>query len=239
MNRDLVLLVTFMLMFVATFIVAIGAMIGQPPFEKIDPFFTKSLFAVMIAEIAVIGVGIFRRIANQNTILRYSLRVSYRDYSDALKQALNDEEKQIWSRYCAGKIGAKQTRKEQAIIAEIKTAELNENQRGTGEVYLNFDSKGNWLEGSVNYRFPNDQFFTHMPVVGKIVNNSSMQLELSQPERFFWDEDEVRVRPAANYSVELIRDPKDSTLFTGTLTYPHKRSGPIIAIADIAFIEKN
>ena len=106
-------------------------------------------------------------------------------------------------------------------------------------MYLNYDSGGCRLEGSCTYKFPHDNSFTHMPVMGKLVDKNKMQLNLSQPGRFFWDEDEVRVRPAANYSFELVRDDRDSRTFTGVLYYPHPEVNSKIRVAEISFIEKD
>jgi hypothetical protein len=105
----------------------------------------------------------------------------------------------------------------------------------TGQAYLNVDAGRRWLEGSFTYKFPGDQHYTHIPVVGQILKNGDMRLELSQPERFFWDEDEPRVRRASNYSIELKRDQKDSHLFSCVLRYPGQELKTDIEMADVTF----
>jgi hypothetical protein len=238
-----ILYTIFIIMFVTTFVVAIGALLQLAPFDRVEPQYRDRLFWILIAEIAIIGVDLFRHIPTpyQSIILRYNVNVAYNRYSDELKDALSAEQKTVWNSYLKGQIGGKLTRKEQAIISEIKTAELNDGQNSSGEMYLNLDSKSHWLEGSFNYKFPRDQYFTHMPVVGKLLDRKGLKLELSQPERFFWDGDEVRVRPAANYSFELVRDADDGRTLTCTLVYPYQqiqiKSG--IVVAKITFIEKD
>jgi len=235
------ILTTFIIMFVTTFVVEIGALLEVVPFNRVEPQYRDRLFWILIVQIATIGVGLFRRVLtpHHSVILRYDVMVAYNHYSDELKDALNEEQKLVWKRYAKGQIGGKQTRKEQAIISEIKTAELNAGQKSSGEMYLNLDSKSHWLEGSFNYKFPRDQHYTHMPVVGKMLDRKGMQLELSQPERFFWDEDELRVRPAANYSIEMARDADDPRTLTGTLIFSHERIKATVVVAKITAREKD
>jgi hypothetical protein len=234
-------LVTFLLMFVITFVVAIGAILDYPPFDRISANYTWQLFTILVAEIAVIGVGVFRSILNPQslTILRYRVKVAYLNYSVQLEQALSDEQKKTWARYNTKPSGMRLSRMDQALIAELKSAKLNDGQWSEGQAYLNCDAGRRWLEGSFIYQFPGDQYLTHVPVVGEVLENGNMKLDLSQPERIFWDEDEPRVRAAANYSVELQRDPKDRRMLTCVLHYPPQKINADIEVAGITFYEIN
>jgi hypothetical protein len=88
-------LVTFLLMFITTFVVAIGAVLGHPPFELIKDKYTWQLFTLLVAEIAVLGVGVFKVILtpHSQTILRYRAQVTYRRYSAQLEKTLTKEQR--------------------------------------------------------------------------------------------------------------------------------------------------
>jgi hypothetical protein len=227
------------MMFVATFIVAIGSMAGWAPFAHVAAPYTHKLFYLLIVQIGAIGVSMYKSIQlpRLNPILGYRIELSYRRYAKALKSSLADEQKRIWEQFHSGQLTRKLTRNEQAVIAEIKTAELNDGQHASGDAYLNFDSEKHWLEGSINYKFPHDNFFTHMPVTGRMLDGGNIHLQVSQPERPFWDGDEIRMRPAANYSIDLVRDTKDKAMFKGTVTYCPQQLDSQVEVADVVFIE--
>lgn len=230
--------VLFLMMFAATFIVAIGSVAGWSPFSHVDAQYTHALFYLLIAQVVAIGLSMYKSIQlpRINPILRYRINLTYRRYAQPLKSSLTDEQRKIWEQ-----LGEHPTRdlgrSQQAIIAEIKTAELNDGRQAVGDIYLNFDSDNRWLEGSLNYKFPQDNFITHMPVTGRMSDATHMHLQISQPERPFWDGDEVRMRPGANYSINLIRDAKDKTIFRGTVTYSPQQLKSHIEVADVEFIE--
>ena len=94
-------LIIFLLMFISTFIVAIGALLGHAPFELISDKYKWQLFTLWTAQIAVIDVGVFRMVLmpSSQTILRYRVHVVYRKYSEQLEKALNKEQREIWTQY--------------------------------------------------------------------------------------------------------------------------------------------
>lgn len=106
-------------------------------------------------------------------------------------------------------------------MSELKAARINDGQLGMDQAYLNVDLHRNRVQGSLHYNFRGHNVFTHIPVVGTLLPDKSMQLELSQPERTFYDDEskELRSRPPIYYKVEARRDTGADGFLRGTIYY--------------------